>query len=173
MTHYPRFEERGEATSAGRILLDWHQNLKESERGDRAALRRVADIEEIAFVPAFHRFLHQLERAGYGVHRQRLAGVVGLAARVDEHDPRASFASQMGRPAEGRNQARVSDLRLRRLLAAQPEDASALYSQLRRIVQLLNGRVNLLSLADAAYSWSVRTRQDWAYDYYQAAPSRT
>lgn len=52
-----------------------------------------------------------------------------------------------------------------------PSGREESYPLLIRIVRLLDGRVNLVSLANAAFWWNERTKRDWAYDYYAAAPS--
>jgi CRISPR system Cascade subunit CasB len=81
----------------------------------------------------------------------------------------ASIAQQMATAKSPGAGARVSGLRFRRLLAV--SDREVLYTLLIRVVRLLDGRVNLASLANAAFWWNERTKRDWAYDYYAAAPS--
>lgn len=153
-------------------LLRWHESLKE-DRGARARLRRAPTPLEVVFEPAFYRLLSSLAPAldlDAASEREALAAVAGLAARVEEHLPDASLATQMGRPREKRQGAApVSELRFRRLLTL--DDPVERFSHLSRIVDLLDRRLNLLSLADAAYRWGPTTRQQWAYDYYQAAPA--
>ena len=150
-------------------LLAWHGSL-EHDRGARARLRRAPTPDEVAYEPAFYRLLRDLSQSA-GVEESRaLAAVAGLAAQVEEHVAGASLATQMGTPRDRRQGAApVSELRFRRLLTL--EDPVERYAHLSRIIDLLGRRLNLLSLADAAYRFDPRTRQQWAYDYYRAAPS--
>lgn len=149
--------------SDAQILLTWWRRL-EDNRADRALLRRAGEPAAMAFVPAYHALLRELLGAGYTVNREALAAVAGLAARVSEHEGGASVAGQMARPRQAGGNARVSDLRFRRLLAA--EDLDLLYPQVGRALRLLDRRCNLLDLASAVYRWNPRQRKQWAYDYY-------
>lgn len=154
-----------------RVLLDWHGELQ-NEPGPRARLRRAATPTEVVFEPKFHELFHrlaalhpELDRAE---KREALAAVAGLAARVREHVPGRSFAGQLGAPAArkgGAAQAPLSPLRFRRLLTV--DGLEERYAALGRVLHLLEGRVNLLSLADSVLYWDPNTRQQWAYDYYQ------
>jgi CRISPR type I-E-associated protein CasB/Cse2 len=67
----------------------------------------------------------------------------------------------------------VSQQRFRRLLEIEG-DLDRLYLYLGRIVQLLGRKADLFSLADGVYRWdrNPTIRQQWAYDYYGAAPSQ-
>ena len=88
-----------------------------------------------------------------------------------EHAAGVPLARQMGTSGT-RGSARgpaVSELRFRRLLTATSlEDR---YGQLSRVIHLLGGRVDLMSLADALCDWDddPDLRQHWAYEYYLAA----
>lgn len=159
---------------AAATLLGWHRDLYLS--GDpmaRARLRRAPSPAAIGFEPAYHRLLHGLLHALPGAERDRvedrlgLAAVAGLAARVREHVPGASLAAQMARPLRP-GVPLVSEGRFRRLLAV--EDPGERYLHLARIVRLLGERLDLLSLADAAYGFDPVLRQTWAYDYYASIP---
>lgn len=156
--------------SAG-LLISWWEAL-DRDRGQRANLRRAASPSEVAFGPAFHRLLGRLRGEGYVVGTDgtaALATVAGLAAHVKSHIGGASIARQMATPKSPGAGARVSGLRFRRLLAV--SDRDELYPLLLRVVRLLDGHVNLVSLANAAFWWNDRTKKDWAYDYYATAPS--
>jgi len=156
---------------ARQVLLDWYRQLQD-EPGPRARLRRASTPTDVMFEPKFHELFHRLVALQPGLdrsdQREALAAVAGLASRVREHVPGRSFAGQLGAPAErkgGAAQAPLSPLRFRRLLALNGlEDR---YLALGRVLRLLDGRVNLLSLADSVLSWNDQTRQQWAYDYYQ------
>jgi CRISPR system Cascade subunit CasB len=154
---------------SGSVLLAWWKGL-ESDRGERASLRRASITMEVAFSPAYHRLLGRLQEQSGPVNREALAAVAGLATHVKSHtDSGGSLAKQMATPKAGGSGARVSGLRFRRLLAVSERDE--LYPLLIRVVRLLDGNVNLLSLANAVYWWNENTRKQWAYDYYSTAPA--
>lgn len=154
---------------SGSILLAWWKGL-ESDRGERAFLRRASNITEVAFSPAYHRLLGRLKGESSSVNREALAAVAGLATHVKTHTEIGGYvARQMATPKAGRSGVRVSGLRFRRLLAVSGRDE--LYPLLIRAIKLLDGKVNLLSLANSVYWWNEDTRKQWAYDYYSTAPA--
>lgn len=158
-------------SSTARVLLGWHGALAEHDRGGRAALRRAADPAAAVTLPAALRLLRALEEHDeVGIGRSEhlaVAAVAALGARIDNHDGRGSLALQMARSREGLDRPRVSAGRFRRLLESDELDDR--FSQLSRIVRLLDGTANLLDLADAACSWGPRLCRRWAYDYYAIA----
>lgn len=164
-----RMFTEGDESSA--LLIAWWEAL-DQDRGERANLRRAAQPAEVAFGPSFHRLLGACRRQGYSVGTDAataLAAVAGVAAHVKSHIGGASIAQQMAMPKSRGSGARVSGLRFRRLLAVSSREE--LYPLLIRVVRLLDGRTNLVSLANAAFWWNERTKKDWAYDYYATAPS--
>ncbi len=150
---------------AGVSLLEWWTEL-EQNRGDRAALRRCASLTEVVFLPIYHRLRMELLCLGR-VDDEGLALVVALAARVKSHAGGESVAAQMAAPKVPGGPSKVSDLRFRRLLRMKTR--ADLFPALSRMVALLGGTVNLLSLANSAYWWNERTRKEWAFDYYSSA----
>jgi len=164
-----RIFTEGDESSA--LLMSWWEGL-DRDRGERANLRRAATPSEVVFGACFHKLLGGLHRQGYSLGPEgtvALAAVAGLAAHVKSHIGGASIAQQIATPKSAGAGARVSGLRFRRLLAVSGREE--LYPLLIRIVRLLDGRVNLVSLANAAFWWNERTKKDWAYDYYAAALS--
>ena len=158
-----RFSQDAEAET---ILRSWWRGL-EKDTGGRAALRRAKTAEHVVFIPVYHRLFFQMSRIRK-IRRDGLARVAGLIALVKEDSgSKRPLAKQMGAATGGR--ATVSELRFRRLLAQ--SHADELYPHLARMIRLLNGKVDLLGLADAAYRWDERTRKEWAYDYYAVAPN--
>src|SRR2546427_1866605 len=151
------------------ILLDWWRNL-DVAGGDRAELRRAATPAAVAFSPTFHRLLHSLQRISRP-SAESLAVLAGVLSHVKEHDGNAAFAAQMASPEAGGDRARVSGLRFRRLLKI--ADREELYQPIIRTVRLLDGRANLTSLADGIYFWGENVRKQWAYSYYEKAPSES
>jgi CRISPR system Cascade subunit CasB len=148
------------------VLLEWWQQL-EDNRGDRAALRRAASIDQVLFNPAFHRLWRSLKGTSWQ-RTERVALIAALAARVREHRPERSFAAQLGTPPRGREKAALSGLRFRRLLQAQAPDE--LLKGCSRAIAMCGNSVNLFSLAGSLYWWSDRNRKEWAFDYYDANP---
>lgn len=142
-------------------LLSWWRGL-DANRGDRAALRRCADPDAVVMVPAFHRLLGAMRALEHDVHPDALACIAGLSAHVKEHVGGVRLGRQMSEKHHDR--ARVSDLRFRRMLSF--TDRSDIFTALRRTIHLLDGRVDLLELAQSAYWWNDRTRKEWAYDYF-------
>ena len=153
------------------LLVSWWEAL-DQDRGERANLRRASGPSEVAFGSSFHKLLGRLRAEGYSLGRDRteaLAAVAGLAAHVKSHTSGASVAQQIATPKSAGTSARVSGLRFRRVLAV--SDRDELYPLLLRVVRLLDGRVNLISLANATFWWNDRTKREWAYGYYATAPS--
>jgi CRISPR system Cascade subunit CasB len=158
------------------ILRAWWKYL-EDDKGERAALRRAANLTGVMLSPAFHRLLNELRRAGFGVPESRypkLAAIAGLAARVRSDDG-TSLATSMGTPGSGGGKATVSELRMRRLLAC--DDIDELYTLLRRAIALLDNRASLADLAATIWNWVPMDakrpndpRRKMAYDYYAVAP---
>ena len=149
------------------ILVKWWQEL-ENDRGSRALLRRASSSTEVVFSPAYHRLLNQLQQKNYTVYREALAVAAGLAAHVKDVALDRNLAQQMAASTDG-DKAKVSGLRFRRLLAV--EQREELYPLMIRLIRLLDGRVNLMSLANAVYWWNEKVRKDWAYAYYETAPA--
>jgi len=167
MEHPDTPESEQELPREQQVLLDWWKELDEN-RGDRAALRRAASIDQVLFNPAFHRLWRGLKGTPWQ-RAERVALVAALAARVREHRPEKSFAAQLGAPPKGRERAALSGLRFRRLLQAR--EPNELLQGCTRAIAMCGNSVNLLSLAKSVYWWGHRDRKDWAFDYYDANPS--
>lgn len=149
-------------------LIRWWQEL-DNMRGERAELRRCHNPMEVVFNPAFHRLRWNLNNLDKGyINPQWLATVAGVLSHVKKFDAHANFAAQMATLKAGSNNVAVSELRFRRLLKIEHHDE--LFGALIRIVHLLDGNVNISSLANGAYWWNEFTRKDWAYSYYDKAP---
>lgn len=150
-------------SEAAAILHLWWKEL-EDQKGERARLRRAPSPVEVVFSPAYHRLFRNLP-----INRERLASVAGLVSHVKEDTGFSiSLPQQMATRKTGSDNAIVSGLRFRRLLAI--PDRNALYPMMIRVIRLLGGRLNLLSLAESVYWWNESTRKEWAYDYYATAP---
>ncbi|QMI06377.1 type I-E CRISPR-associated protein Cse2/CasB [Citrobacter sp. RHB25-C09] len=165
-------------------LRRWHNELQE-KRGLRASLRRSKTVNDAYIAEGFRDLLMQTQSLwkikGQEWRFTALAVTAALMAQVKSLDERHSFAEQLGQK-EG-NRLVMSELRFARLSAVKTPDE--LLRQLRRAVKLLNGKVNLISLAEDVFRWcqenndllnSVRRVQRptefirirWALEYYQA-----
>jgi len=149
------------------LLLEWWENL-DQDRGDRAALRRAATVEQVMFSPGFHRLWRKLRGTRWS-RPDSIALIAALAARVKKLDSSNSFAAQLGSPPPGRKKVALSGLRFRRLLQASQHNE--LLQACSRAIAICDGRVNLISLAKDVYWWTDQTKRDWAFDYYDANPS--
>lgn len=172
---YP-FPQRRSDDPSFTILRAWWMRL-EDDKGERAALRRAANLTAVMLSPAFHRLLNELRRAGFPISESRylkLAAIAGLAARVKSEDDE-SLAKSMGSSKSGGGKAAVSELRMRRLLAC--DDIEELHTLLRRALALLDNRTNLADLAATVWNWMPLdennprdARRQMAFDYYYGAP---
>ncbi|MGA2914346.1 MAG: type I-E CRISPR-associated protein Cse2/CasB [Methanoregula sp.] len=167
-------------SGAREALLSWWKEL-DNVRGDRAALRQCHNPLEVAFTPAFHRLKIRLEAFGSISPDQmnKLAIVAGVLSHVKENKPyghernlQRAFAIQMASsPSNGgpRKKACVSSLRFRQLLKIENQDE--LYTTMIRLVRLIGGSVDIASLANGIYWWNELMKKEWAYAYYENAPS--
>ncbi len=165
-------------------LRNWHQDLQE-KRGLRASLRRSNSVSDLCLSDGFHSLLMQTHTLWKTEGREwrftALALVAAVAAGVNTNDERLSFAAQLGQK-KGDTPV-MSKMRFTRLSNVKTPDD--LLRQLRRAVQLLNGTVNLISLAEDIFHWCQENddrlnhfrrqlrptefiRIRWALEYYQA-----
>ena len=115
-----------------------------------------------------------LKDAGYDLdagHAYAVAAVAGVVAQVtSDTGPKTSFARQMAEPAPGSRKARVSGLRLDRLVGQQQREIACLL--LIPVMELLSRTVNLTDMAHGLYKWDTAARKRWADDYYGVASTR-
>jgi CRISPR system Cascade subunit CasB len=96
---------------SGSILIAWWNGL-ESDKGERAVLRRASNPTEVVFSPAYHRLLTNLLQQGGHVNREALAAVAGLSVHVKVNTGSGmSLARQMATSKSTGGDARVSGLR--------------------------------------------------------------
>jgi CRISPR system Cascade subunit CasB len=174
-------------------LKRWHHWLDDN-RGDRARLRRADRSEDILLTDAFFHFLEQMPENW----REKnplftSAAVAGLLAHVkedrrvlskgyqpkDKNKPRniAPFAEQLATPARGEKPP-MSELRFQQLQKSRTTDD--FYRRVLRAIRLLDGKVNIPSLANDIIHWhqefdnqidrkpSNRLAVRWATDYFTA-----
>ncbi|AID25750.1 type I-E CRISPR-associated protein Cse2/CasB [Salmonella bongori] len=165
-------------------LRQWHEELQE-KRGARASLRRSVTVNDVCLSEGFRSLLMQTHTLwkieGQEWRFTALALTTAVAANVKTIDERQTFAAQLGQMT-GNNPV-MSERRFTRLSTVKTSDE--LLRQLRRAVKLLNGAVNLISLAEDIFRWCqehddllnhhrrqqrptefIRIR--WALEYYQA-----
>lgn len=163
------------------VLAWWRETIADraAPTGPRAELRRARTLEEVFFAPLFHELRRRLSGTGWR-DPLRLALVAGVLAHVKEHAHRdarggeAPFARQMAAAAGPGDRPRVSPARFRRLLRVgdAPEDRETLFQLVRRAVRLMDGTVNVTSLAESLYWWGPEVRKRWALEYYQVVNER-
>ncbi len=164
-SEWPRFKV-GE--KAGEVLSQWWRELAD-HRGDRADLRRTAELLDVIFNPAYHRLRVRLLAAGCNINNEKLAVVTGLVARVKEDNSAHPVARQMAEIKSG-DRPRVSELRFRRLL--ETKGSEELFLVLVRALPLVGDSANLMDLADSAYGWNDYQRKRWALEYYSGLPEK-
>lgn len=121
-------------------LRKWHEELQD-KRGERASLRRSTTVNDVCMTDGFRLFLKNRQIKWQDEPEWRitaLALIAAVSANVKAIDERQPFAAQLA--------AVMSKGRFTRLLAVKTPDD--LLRQLRRAVRLLNGSVNLDSLAE-------------------------
>lgn len=179
-------------------LKKWHRWL-EDHRGDRARLRRAERAEDILLTDAFLTFLKRMPEswqknvplfvsavvAGLLSHvkedRQVSSRIYGTASKKGSINP-ASFAEQMATPVRG-EKSPVSELRFQQLQKSKTTDD--FYRRMIKAIRLLNGKVNIASLANDIIHWhrefehqidrkpANRLAVRWATDYFTALNTKT
>ena len=174
-------------------LQRWHRWL-DNNRGDRARLRRAERPEDILLTDAFFHFLQQMPE-GWQEKNPILtrAAVAGLLSHVkkdrqtlsrgyqpkDKNKQRniASFAEQLATPVKSKKPA-MSELRFQQLQKSRTTDD--FYRRVLRAICLLDGKVNMSSLANDIIHWHLefnhridrepakRLAVRWATDYFTA-----
>jgi CRISPR system Cascade subunit CasB len=154
-------------TAGGNALDSWLWHLNDNH-GERAAIRRCRDQQEVALQPSFVRFA--VREFGAKPHDlSRLAMICGLSAHLKPEAAKTVFASDLALPrqmAKHRGDSKspiVSSLRFRRLLQL---DRNHLYRPMVRIIRMLDGAANLYDLADSMYFWGDHVQRRWAFDYF-------
>lgn len=189
--------------SFGQLLQQWHQWLDDN-RGDRARLRRAESPEDILLTDAFFHFLEWMKPltewsektpiltkasiAGAVAHvktNKQIPSRISISKNTPETSAKfASFAEQLATPLDGKSKAPMSELRFQQLQkSATPDD---FYRRILRAIQLLDGNVNLVSLAYDIAQWhrefnqiaDYRNPQNrlavrWATDYFTRSSQNT
>ena len=179
-------------------LLYWHHWLDDN-RGDRARLRRAERADDVLLTDAFFNFQRMMpeswQESKQIFHSAAVAGVLShikadrqIASKgyqpKDKKKPRriASFAEQLATPLEGKKSP-MSELRFQQLQKSRTTDD--FYRHIIRAIRLLDGKVNIVSLADDIlhWHWEFNNQPDrnpanrlavrWATDYFTVLPKES
>jgi len=152
------------------ILRTWWKGLQTDQK-ERDRIRGCGDPSSVMLSPEYQRLVDLLKGAGYDLDAGNSYAVAAVAVAVaqvtSDTGPKASFARQMAAPAPGSRKARVSGLRLDRLVGQQQREMACLL--LIPVMELLSGTVNLTDMAHGLYKWDTAARKRWADDYYGVA----
>lgn len=129
-------------------LTQWWESL-EDKRGERATLRRCETPSDVLVQDAFHELCGLLPAIAKD-DLLGLAAVAGLLAHVKEN-VESEFPRLLGRD-QGGGRPVISKLRFQQILAS--EDIDELFSRLRRALQVVDKKANIVSLADGVLHWS-------------------
>lgn len=156
-------------------LVNWWKSLDEY-RGERAMLKRAACAEDILLSPAFARFLKSMPPGWSEPYRLfDSAMVAGLVARIKNPDDHP-FAVALAKPKKNSDKAAMSELRFQQLQKSRTADE--FYLRMSRALALLDGKANIVSIADGVLHWLKEQRHGvdktpqerlavrWATDYY-------
>jgi len=180
-------------------LKKWHV-LLDTNRGDRARLRRTDNAEDVLLTRAFFNFLDEMPEC-WRENKPMLvsAAVAGVLSHVKRnkiipseiHESKSedapkkimSFAEQLATPLKNKK-APMSELRFQQLQKSRTEND--FYRLTLRAVNLLGSEVNIFSLANDIIQWhqefyqkgSDRKSTDrlavrWATDYFSALSKHT
>ncbi|POZ51805.1 type I-E CRISPR-associated protein Cse2/CasB [Methylovulum psychrotolerans] len=185
-----------------KALKNWHTWLDDN-RGDRARLRRADSPEDILLTDAFFHFLQRMDQAAPNWSQNTpiltsacLAGALSHVKtdkltssklynnkETDAPKKMAGFAEQLATPPEGKGKAPMSELRFQQLQKSPTVDD--FYRRIIRAIRLLDGNVNLVSLANDIIQWhqefdkpigrepAKRLAVRWATDYFTALPKNS
>lgn len=185
--------------AAQNVLLDWFATLSEryeyqdgkriNGRAWRAELKRMDTPYDVMMCEGYDALRQQLlaHMSLRPLEEMALALFASVAAHIKSHNPKRSFAAQMGEKLNGSTPC-VSTLRFQRLQKA--IDPETFCQQLIRAVKV-RGKdgVNILSLADSIFLWMEewqrrenhqpetshpfeRNRIRWANEYLSASHSK-
>ncbi|WP_157269547.1 type I-E CRISPR-associated protein Cse2/CasB [Azohydromonas aeria] len=148
---------------AGKTLFEWWEKLDE-RRGDRAELRRAANLTDIAMQQAFQRLYARVDpqRQWKPWERDRFAAVAGLLSHLKAETDQ-SLPQAMSQRDEESDRNPVSPLRFRRLLEAR--DMDTLFTGLRRLLPLIEHKASPMALANDVFWWGDDVKKRWAYAY--------
>ena len=171
-----------------RKLIKWWEELhgkgefarRTNLSGARALLKRAESSADVMLSPVYYKLLNLFTGENRkGRNALAFAITAGILSHVRSNDESRTFAGQLGRPKEpGGTRAAVSELRFQQLAKSSTPDE--FYRRLIRTINLLDKKVNVLSLTDSIFHWvnehrfgkdqnpEKRLVVQWSGDYYQA-----
>lgn len=164
--------QRGLPDAVGKVFFTWWRKISSDQaqgalKADRAVLRRAGSLTAVACTPAYQRIYREMAASNENkpwqpYQQERIAALVALAAHVKETNL-MSLPQAMSYDPEKLGRNPVSELRFRRLLDS--PDTESLFNGIRRILPLIDHRVNPSRLADDIFSWGDAVKKTWAYSY--------
>lgn len=163
-------------------LQHWHGWLNDN-RGDRARLRRAERAEDVLLTEAFYHFLQRmpdgfLEKTPEDQRLFICAAMAGIISHIKDNLKSNRFAEQLATPTGKGKKAPMSELRFQQLQKSRTTDE--FYLRVIRAIRLLDGKVNISSLANDIIHWhnefnnqlnrkpAKRLAVRWATDYFTA-----
>jgi CRISPR system Cascade subunit CasB len=167
-------------------LLAWRKSIDEKP-GERARLRRAESPDDVLLSEAFLNFLQKMpEEWSESNHLPASALIATVLAHANVHEinqyETISFATQLATTKDGGEKPRMSELRFQQLQKS--HDPNEFSRRIVRAVKMLDGNVNLFSLANDILHWMHEYRKGidrnpqkrlafcWASDYYRALPKK-
>lgn len=166
----------------GKVVRQWwhdlHQDtfdqdgrlIRKADRTSCAVLRRCGTLDEVILSPAYQRFYRYMLACNWPLdaapwQNDKLAAIAGLLAHVKTEDMQRlplKMSEQSG------DKPLLSELRFRDILKVDSTDD--LFISLRRILPLLDYKVNVSGLAHDVYNWGnpnpkFNIPKQWAYSY--------
>ena len=164
--------QRGLPNAVNRVFMRWWHMVSSDQatgavKADRAVLKRAGSLTAVACTPAYQRVYRDMAAANenkpwLAFQQERIAALVALAAHVKDSNS-MSLPQAMSYDPEKLGRNPVSELRFRRLLDS--PDTESLFNGIRRILPLIDHRVNPSRLADDIFSWGDAVKKTWAYSY--------
>jgi CRISPR system Cascade subunit CasB len=172
-----------------RVLSWWHELQSREPRngpsrsGWRAELRRVDGPVDALLSRGFYALYLDLSGTWWAKEDNLpgLAAVAGILAHIETDDESHSFAESCAIPRDEMGKPPVSELRFSQLQKSRTLDE--LFMRMRRTIQLLRRKTNVISTADSILHWyrenehgdvNVKRRDRllvrWGLDYFQQLP---
>lgn len=177
-----------ETLEAGALAAAWWRHTcgpDAPHSSARARLRRCRNNVEAATEPVALLLARRLGAFAPGAHPDYAARAIGLArvlasvrTEASEAPLRAlgwrSFPGDRAEADAGAERPRLAETRFRRLLTVSRGEEQVV--AFRRLIALMDETANVSALANDFWHWGDRTKQRWAFDYYNAraaAPAST
>ncbi|PCK01708.1 MAG: type I-E CRISPR-associated protein Cse2/CasB [Alteromonadaceae bacterium] len=147
--------------------------------GDRAILRRASSPDDILLSEAFSKFIKQMPAtwlSGERIQYTDASMIAAVVARIKVHNEKQSFAKSLAVPSGDKSNHPLSELRFSQLQKSRSEQE--FFTRICRAIQLIGGKVNIISITEDMLQWLLEFRQGqarkpqqrlavrWANDYY-------